>query len=172
MVAEKKKDFYTGLFFENTGQPNENFFDHVEEVKGDKKKKSSNNEENLITARQLNDHFVTIGPELSYGFQKQNDFFKTTANTNSFFLSQIDKQEVYDTIKQLPNKKSEDDMGPAHLTIIFNQMISEAVFPSCLKRAKVVPIFKGDKSLPCNYKPISLIPVTGIVFEKLIETNN
>ena len=76
MVAEKKKDFYTGLFFENTGQPNENFFDHVEEVKGDKKKKSSNNEKNLITARQLNDHFVTIGPELSYGFQKQNDFSK------------------------------------------------------------------------------------------------
>ena len=35
MVAENKKEFYNGLFFENTGQPNKKFFDYVNEVKGD-----------------------------------------------------------------------------------------------------------------------------------------
>ena len=86
-------------------------------------------------------------------------------------MSQIDEQEVYDTKKQLPNKKSEDNMGlsnylikkinpisTAKFTIILIQIIGQAVYPSCLKTAKVVPTFKeGDKSLPCNYRPLFFI---------------
>ena len=55
------------------------------------------------------------------------------------------------------------------MTSTFNQIISEAVYPSCIRAAKVVPIFKeGDKSFPCNYRPISLVPVIGKVFENLL----
>ena len=53
MVAENKTEFYNGLFFENTGQPNKNFFDYVKEVKGNKKKWK--NERKSITAKKLND---------------------------------------------------------------------------------------------------------------------
>ena len=68
-------------------------------------------------------------------------------------MSQFDEQDVYDT-KQLPNKKSVDDMGLskyqiktinhiilAHLTNIFNQQKSKAVYPSCLKTAKSIDLF-------------------------------
>ena len=48
MVAENKKDFYNGLFFENTGKANKNFFGYLKEVKGDNKKKL-HTEENRIT---------------------------------------------------------------------------------------------------------------------------
>ena len=53
---------------------------------------------------------------------------------------------------------------------IFNQIISEAVYPSCLRTAKIVPIFKeGDKSFLCNCeRPISLVSVIGKVFENLL----
>ena len=38
------------------------------------------------------------------------------------------------------------------LASIFNQSISSGIFPSKLKRAKIVPIFKDeDDSLPENY---------------------
>ena len=44
----------------------------VKEVEGDKKfEKNSNTEEKPITALGLNDNFVTIGPELSSGFQNK-----------------------------------------------------------------------------------------------------
>ena len=50
-----------------------------------------------------------------------------------------------------------------------NQIISEAVCPSCLKTAKKVPIFKKeDKTLPCNYILIFSISVIGKIFEKLL----
>ena len=42
-------------------------------------------------------------------------------------------------------------------------------FPECLKIAKVIPLFKkGDESLSCNYRTLSLLSSLGKVFEKLL----
>ena len=113
--------------------------------------------------------------------------FPKLCQNKFLLLSQINEQDNYDTIKQLPNKKFEDDMRlsnyliekinpiiTTHLTIIFNNINNEPVYPSCLKTAKTVPVFKeGYKSLPCNYKPTSLVPVIEKIFEKTtIEANN
>ena len=45
------------------------------------------------------------------------------------------------------------------IAILINKSIDTGIFPSLLKQAKVFPIFKGgDKSDPCNYRPISILP--------------
>ena len=53
------------------------------------------------------------------------------------------------------------------MTSIYNQIRSDVVYPSCLKTARVISIFKeGDNSHPCNYTPISLVPLIVKFFEK------
>ena len=53
------------------------------------------------------------------------------------------------------------------VTTIINQSLYTGIFPSKLKIAKVLPLFKkGDPHLFDNYRPISLLPVISKVFEK------
>ena len=55
------------------------------------------------------------------------------------------------------------------LEIIFNRCLATGTFPNDWKKGNVVPVFKkGDKQIFKNYRPISLLPVCGKIFEKLI----
>ena len=55
------------------------------------------------------------------------------------------------------------------LAKLYNQCIIEGTFPSILKIAQVVPIFKnGPKEKCCNYRPISLLSLFSKIFEKCI----
>ena len=57
------------------------------------------------------------------------------------------------------------------LTQLFNHCIKNKIYPSDLKRAVVVPIFKkGRKDQSSNYRPISLISPFSKIFEKCILT--
>ncbi|KAG6443424.1 hypothetical protein O3G_MSEX002874 [Manduca sexta] len=57
------------------------------------------------------------------------------------------------------------------LTTCINKCLEQGSFPSNLKIAKVVPIYKsGTKSDPSNYRPISVLPVLSKIFEKVIYT--
>ena len=52
---------------------------------------------------------------------------------------------------------------------LINASIDEGLFPSCLKTANVIPIFKkGDSANLNNYRPIALLPVISKVFEKVL----
>ena len=58
------------------------------------------------------------------------------------------------------------------LQIIFTNILSTSLYPDMWKLANVTPIFKkGDKQLIKNYKPISLLPICGKIFEKIIFNN-
>ena len=55
------------------------------------------------------------------------------------------------------------------LRIIYKNILDTSVYPGIWKVADVTPIFKKeDKQLVKNYRPISLLPICGKIFEKLI----
>ena len=55
------------------------------------------------------------------------------------------------------------------LTKMFNDSLSTGKVPSDFKIANVTPIFKkGDKSIPSNYRPISLTSIAGKLLESVI----
>ena len=55
------------------------------------------------------------------------------------------------------------------LGIIFNRCLETSTFLNDWKKVNVVPVFKkGDKQILKYYRPISLLPVCGKIFENLI----
>ena len=56
------------------------------------------------------------------------------------------------------------------LSIVFQPILDEGQCPTTIwKLANIIPIFKKyDHSLPSNYHPISLLPSTLIIFEKIL----
>ena len=58
------------------------------------------------------------------------------------------------------------------LEIIFKNILEISIYPNIWKLANVTPILKKeDKRLVKNYQPISLIPICGNLFEKIIFTS-
>ena len=55
------------------------------------------------------------------------------------------------------------------LCLIFNQCLETGVFPEVWKWGNVLPTHKKDsRQLKKNYRPISLLPICGKIFEKII----
>ena len=55
------------------------------------------------------------------------------------------------------------------LKLIFQSCLESGKFPSEWKKANMVPIHKkGDKQILKNYRPISLLPITGKILERLL----
>ena len=51
----------------------------------------------------------------------------------------------------------------------FNKFIKKSAFPSILKNENITPVFKkGYRSFKENYRPVSILPVTFKIFEKLL----
>ena len=55
------------------------------------------------------------------------------------------------------------------LSIIYRNCICQNTFPDMWKKSNICPIHKkGDKQVINNYRPVSLLPICGKVFERLI----
>ena len=58
------------------------------------------------------------------------------------------------------------------LGALFTKSLKESSVPTFLKRAAVVPIYKGrDRPLPSNYRPVSLTPILMKVMKKIVREN-
>ena len=87
---------------------------------------------------------------------------------------------VWGTVKLNPNKATGSDGISGQmlllcdnsvvlpLKIIFQNILDQSTYPDLWKLANVTPIYKKeDKQLVKNYRPISLLPICGKIFEKL-----
>ena len=55
------------------------------------------------------------------------------------------------------------------LTILFQNSINSSCYPIIWKRSNIIPVHrKNNKQLVNNYRPISLLPIFGKIFEKII----
>ena len=104
-----------------------------------------------------------------------------TAQKFSFRL--VNQADILKLIDKLPTKKSAGPDGVSSviikeirieiaplLTIAINQSLTSGIFPSTLKVAKVIPLFKnkGEPTEFGNYRPISLLNVISKIYERVI----
>ena len=94
----------------------------------------------------------------------------------------ITHQDVFDVLSKLDVSKAcgPDLLSPRllkegasvlsnPLSTVFNRSLSQGYFPSSWKEANVTPIHKKeDKSLPQNYRPISLLSPIGKTMERCV----
>jgi len=106
-----------------------------------------------------------IGDRLPYSF-----FVRPVTELDA--LTEINALKIKPSnLLSIPNfiyKICRDIFSPL-ISNLFNLSISSGTFPTCLKTARVVPIFKsGDSTLPSNYRPISTLSVLSKLFEKFM----
>ena len=122
-----------------------------------------------------------IGP-MSVGKPDFTSYLNINKLKSVFKFTPIEEEETKTIIKNLKPKyssghdsislillKTSINSIAKPLTCIMNQSLKTGRFPSKLKVAQIIPIFKkGDEHDFNNYRPISLLPSISKVFEKTI----
>ena len=109
--------------------------------------------------------------------------YVSSNNVSSFYAFPASSSEISSIIKKFDNKGGPLNSIPVYiykvlsgliapiLSELFNKSLEFGIFPSCLKVARIVPIFKeGDPHLAENYRPISTLSVFSKIFETLMCT--
>ena len=97
--------------------------------------------------------------------------YMTNAKISSI---KFENKNIINVIKALDPYKAHgyDDISieiVKPLTILFKNCISQGIFPNNWKKSNIFPIHKkGDKQIVNNYRPVSLLPICGKIFERLI----
>ena len=136
-------------------------------------------------SNMFNEYFVNVPDSINKTIPRTPNSplrFLGNAIENSLFLSPVTHLEIEDLIVNLNSSKS---IGPYSVPInilkilkshishplaeLVNQSFLNGTFPSKLKVAKVVPVFKkADPKIRSNYRPISLLPIFSKIFEKVM----
>lgn len=107
---------------------------------------------------------------------------KSPTSPNSFQWKVIEPSEVVRVVNKLSNSGSMDYFSLSNkiikrtveyiqqpLAFIFSKCLEFGYFADALKVSKVIPIYKkGDKHMPKNYRPVSIVPILSKVFEALM----
>lgn len=141
--------------------------------------------QNNMIAEGINEYFCEIGEKLSKSIPCKNINYKEympKPTENTMYLTPVNEREVYNEISTLNVRKSIGHIDiptklliackcelSKYLTHLFNLSMNQGIFPSLLKTAQVIPIYKSnEKYLAQNYRPISILSVISKIFEKLI----
>ena len=134
-------------------------------------------------ANKFNTYFVDVGNNIARNLSNDIDlgyFNGIPRILNSFVFISTTEYEVNSVLNSLPNKGNPIyDIRPKILLLIsniivpiivnlYNRCVLRGIYPSSLKTARVVPVFKsGSMSQTSNYRPISNLSSLNKIFEKL-----
>ena len=137
-----------------------------------------------LIANSFNSYYTSIGPDLCKALPKCDidpSSYLKDRNLNSMFIMPTDEYEIKKIIGNLKISAAGWDELSAKiikecrndilypLAHVFNRSLTQGVFPSELKIAKVIPLYKGDsKCLLSNYRPVSILPVMSKILERLM----
>ena len=124
-------------------------------------------------SNELATYFVNVGPKYANAIKKSDknisDYLKKIKrNKNSIFLSPTTPVEIINLISNLPNKTSSgfDQLNnkllkelrhelATPLCTMFNLSLNTGCFPTKMKYAEIVPLYKSKSKLEAsNYRPI------------------
>ena len=104
--------------------------------------------------------------------------YLSNESSSTLVLPPTDKEEIANTISSLNSNKTYDLKSilfllkneiSTQLADLFNLSFMTGVFPSVIKTAKVVPVFKKDSKLDySNYSSISLLSNIKKILEKTV----
>ena len=193
---KNSESLYHRELFENTKTSAYNLWKHLGPIINNKMKKRGNLINKIIKegitfsdtkgiANALNSYFCEIGPELQSKFPNTTQSLMNYMPANiaeTFLLQPITAHEIKLVILKLNPRKSpgDDNIGAKIIQIcpdvfaenlakIYNNSIARGDYPDQMKIAKVIALFKkGEKFLPKNYRPISLLSMFNKIFERLL----
>ena len=192
-LRNAKKNYYSTKISDQKCNPKE-AWKTINDILGRQRKPTVVNElklgENSLTntkdiAEGFNDYFSNIGPDLASKIDTPNLNFQTyieKAKSEFSAFQPVTVSNVYHLLHGLSSNKAigVDKISskiikiaaPAisdSLTYIFNQAITLSLFPHEWKTARVIPLYKnGQRNLPGNYRPISVLPVISKIMERIL----
>ena len=125
-------------------------------------------------ANTFNNYFVSIAEttkkSIKYSHKHFSDYL-SNESISTLFLQPTDREEIVNIISSLNSNKASGPNSISYrilfllkneifkpLVDLFNLSFKTGVFPSVLKSAKVIPVFKKDSKLDySNYRSISLL---------------
>ena len=138
-------------------------------------------------ANALNDNYITIGEKTTNTIPRNEDDYieneqNDGKNTPTFKLQHTTEEIVITTMNKINRNKASDiykikptiikDLTPflsPILTELFNRSIDENQYPDSLKLTKAIELYKAnDRTLPANYRPISLLPIIAKLLDTII----
>ena len=112
----------------------------------------------------------SVLPPLRYRTNKKLSYFSVSEKDILLIIKALDSSKAhgYDNLSIKMIKLCEKSIT-IPLKLIFEESLKCGVFPEIWKKANVVPVHKKeDKTLVKNYRPISLLPIFGKIFERVI----
>ncbi len=97
-------------------------------------------------------------------------FAKVSVNQITKMLEelQVSKSTGLDNIPARFLRDAADIIAPT-ITFIGNLSLENGIFPSDMKLAKIIPLFKkGNRCDPGNYRPISILSVASKILERIV----